>query len=572
MGSVRPGFVALLTGLLLAASAELTAQDPGRAAAANSNPIRLNSIGYLPGAPKMATVTVADEPFKIIRLTDKQVVFAGESSASTLNKDTKENLSTADFSKLQVPGKYVLEIEGHGISPEFVIASNVFNRAFYRATRAMYLMRCGVAVSGEHDGRTYTHEACHLEDARTDYIGAKNARRDAVGGWHDAGDYNKYVVNAGITVGMMLQAWEHYTDRLKLLNFDLPESNYTIPDFLDEIRWEMEWLLKTQLADGSVSHKVTTKKFGGFIAPEKEDAERYFTPWSSAATADFVAMTAAAGRVFKEYDPAFAEKCQSAAEKSYEFLVAHPDAQRADHRGFTTGGYDSDDADDRLWAAAELWQTTGDDVYLKDFEARVEKMTADNGPVVDFNWDWADVSNLAMFTYALSNRGGRSDSILARVKQDVTEVADEVVRTVAAHGYGRPLGSRYYWGCNGTVARMPMVLQVADRLSSDPRYRDARLAALDYLFGRNYYGRSFVTGIGYKPPMHPHDRRNGINGFPEPWPGYLVGGPWPTARDWHDDQEDYRTNEIAINWNGALIYALAEFVESETFQQREQAY
>jgi endoglucanase len=131
------------------------------------------------------------------------------------------------------------------------------------------------------------------------------------------------------------------------------------------------------------------------------------------------------------------------------------------------------------------------------------------------------------------------------------------------------LGNRYYWGSNGTVARLSMALHLANKLKPNPAYHEAQLAALDYLFGRNYYGRSFVTGLGHKPPMHPHDRRNGINGFPEPWPGNLVGGGWPTGRDWHDDQEDYRTNEIAINWNGALIYALAAVVEPTTIEPAE---
>ena len=407
-------------------------------------------------------------------------------------------------------------MEGYGTSPEIVIAANVFNRAFYTATRAMYLMRCGVEVTGEHNGKIYTHEACHLEDAHTDFVGAENAQRDAVGGWHDAGDYNKYVVNAGITVGMMLQAWEHYADQLKQLDLDLPESNNAVPDFLDEVRWEIEWLLKTQLADGSVSHKVTTKKFGGFIAPEKETAERYFTPWSSAATADFVAMTAATARACSlttiRPSPRNASTPPRRATTSWSRI---PTPSRPIIAGFSTGGYDSNDADDRLWAAAEMWETTGEEMYLKDFEARVEKlMAAGDRPVVDFNWDWGDVSNLAMFTYVLSQRAGRSADILARVQQDTIRVADEVVATATTHGYGRPLGSRYYWGCNGTVARMPMVLQVADKLQPNPAYRAARIAALDHLFGRNYYGRSFVTGLGHEPPLHPHDRRNGINGFP----------------------------------------------------------
>src|SRR3712207_7285062 len=63
---------------------------------------------------------------------------------------------------------------------------------------------CGEAVSATHDGVTYAHAACHTEDAWLDYVGGGHAKRDATGGWHDAGDYNKYVVNAGFTVGVML--------------------------------------------------------------------------------------------------------------------------------------------------------------------------------------------------------------------------------------------------------------------------------------------------------------------------------------------------------------------------------
>jgi endoglucanase len=66
-----------------------------------------------------------------------------------------------------------------------------------------------------------------------------------------------------------------------------------------------------------------------------------------------------------------------------------------------------------------------------------------------------------------------------------------------------------------------------------------------------------VTGIGYRSPLYPHDRRSAADDVTDPWPGYLVGGPQRNARDWRDDQDDYRTNEIAINWNGALVYALA---------------
>ena len=144
-------------------------------------------------------------------------------------------------------------------------------------------------------------------------------------------------------------------------------------------------------------------------------------------------------------------------------------------------------------------------------------------------------------------------------------VADGIVEKAERHPFGRPLGATYYWGCNGTVVRQAMNLHVADLLAGDKKYEAAMLDAINHVLGRNPHGRSYVTGLGYRPPMFPHDRRSGGDKVEAPWPGYLVGGPWPTAKDWHDDQDDFRTNEIAINWNGALIYALAAFVEPRDF-------
>jgi endoglucanase len=528
--------------------------------------LRMNSLGFLPTASKQVTITEGNRPYQVVRLSDKQVVLKGTSSKAKLNKDTGENVGTIDVSSLQQPGQYRLEAGSEAV--DFLIADDAFNQAFYTVVRAMYLTRCGMEVSDDHQGKTYTHEGCHLHDAETDLVATTNTEHDATGGWHDAGDYNKYVVNAGVTVGMMLQAWDHYRDRLQSLKLNIPETDNSIPDYLDEIRWEIDWVLKTQLPDGSVSHKVTTKNFGGFVAPEKEDTPRFLTPWGSAATADFVAMTAGMSRAMKKYDGQYAAKCLGAARKSHEFLRAHPENHRADQKGFTTGRYDTDDGDDRLWAVAELWGATGEKSYLSELEhkikQRIDEIDSDE-TIVELSWDWGNVQNLGLFTYAFSEQPNRDPQLVARIQHDIIKVADRIVATARSHGYCRPLGDRYDWGCNGTVARLAVVLELADQLQPHAKYRNARVAIVDHLFGRNYYGRSFVTGLGANPPQFPHDRRNGINGFAEPWPGYLVGGAWPTATDWHDKQEDYRTNEIAINWNGALIYALAAFVEPDTF-------
>ena len=520
--------------------------------------IRLDTVGYLPAAPKQASIAAPCTNFVVVRVADGSQCLTGAVTGPVLNQDSGEQLYVADFSALRQPGDYRLRVPGVGDSPSFHVAAEVYRQPFYLVTRGMFLWRCGTAVSATNHGRTFAHAACHTNDAWLDLVGGGHERKDSTKGWHDAGDYNKYVVNAGITVGSMLRAWEDFGPAIRRVKLDLPESGGPLPDFLAEIKWETDWLLTMQFSDGSVSHKVSTKRFGGFILPEREHEDRYFAPWSSAATADFVAMMAETARDFRPYDAAYADRCLAAARKSYAFLRANPANHNADLREFSTGAYGTRDADDRLWAAAELWETTGDADVLRDLETRLRAINV--SVLQDF--DWSEVSNLGVFTYLLSERAGRDEALVAQGRTNLLATADKIVQVGKEHGYGRPLGSRYYWGCNGSVARQALILHAAFRISPKLEYRDTMLAALNHLFGRNCHGRSYVTGLGFRPPLHPHDRRSGGDNVDEPWPVYLVGGPHPGPADWHDEQADYRTNEIAINWNSALIYALAAVLDA----------
>jgi endoglucanase len=214
-----------------------------------------------------------------------------------------------------------------------------------------------------------------------------------------------------------------------------------------------------------------------------------------------------------------------------------------------------------LWAAAELWETTGSPDVLHDLETRVKAVNGQVSP--DFDWD--ETKDLGLLTYLFSERPGRDKALVKLVRKNLLATANEIVQAAKHDGYARPLGSHYFWGDNGGVARQTIILMAADHatrhktswLSSKRVYRDTCLDALNHLFGRNYYGRSFVTGLGFRPPMHPHDRRDTGEYLNNPWPGYLVGGPHPKATDWQDVQANFRVNEIAINWNSALVYALA---------------
>ncbi len=543
--------------------------------------IRLNSLGYLPAAQKKATIISKCSNFTVKEASKGKAVYSGKVTGLFTQNDVNQTAWLADFSKLNKSGKYYLELPGLGRSIDFEIGDKVYDFAFYTSMRAFYLWRCGTEVNAIYNGSRFCHSACHTDDAWQDYISdldpqylnflppssldstsrdpnahGPNSRRDATGGWHDAGDYNKYVVNAGVTVGAMFLAWEQFGDKLKNIKLDIPDTAPGYPDYLKELKWETDWLLKMQYPDGSgkVSHKVSTLRFGGFILPEDENEPRYFTGYSTAATADFVAMTAMAARNFKPYDEKYAQTCLDAAKKSYGFLMTHRENKMADQTGFRTGSYPTNDLDDRLWANAEMWETTGDANYLRAFEWGSNAFE----DKIDFYWDWGSVKNLAMFTYLLSKREGKRDVLVEDITRDLVRTADSLVISRNRDIYGRCLGGAYKWGSNGTVARECLTLQVANKVSPSPEYVETSLDSISHLFGRNYYCRSYVTGLGYKPPMNPHDRRSGGDNVRDPWPGYVVGG-GHSATDWQDIEPDARTNEIAINWQAALVYALAGF-------------
>jgi endoglucanase len=519
--------------------------------------IHLNSLGFLTDGSKTAVVQQPCTSFKVISVSTGDVIFEGETTGPNYQKDVDQEVWKIDFSAFQKPGNYYLEVPGVGKSDEFKIASDAFNFAAETSMRAFYLWRCGMAVDSEFAGNHYHQDACHLNDGYEDYIGKKGSKRDGTGGWHDAGDHGKYVVNAGISLGVLFYAWEHFQPRLEKMDLDLPETAPGFPDFLQELKWETDWILKMQYPDGSgrVSHKLTRKNFSGFIMASDDDAKRYFSEWSSAATADFVGIMAMAARYFNPYDAAYARKCLNAAWVSYRFLQENPEYKRFEQGDFRTGGYQTRDNDDRLWAAAELWATTGDESCLRDFEKRAAAMDFE----IKEDWDWRNVSNLAMFTYALSSRKGKNPEVEATIKKNIIADANVLVEKAEDDVYSRALGGRYYWGCNGTVARQTVNLQVANRIQPNPKYKLAAIGIVDHIFGKNYYNRSYVTGLGINPPMFPHDRRSGADNIKAPWPGYLVGG-GHSATDWVDKQESYSHNEIAINWQAALVYALAGFV------------
>jgi endoglucanase len=536
--------------------------------------IKVDQAGYLPSRPKIAFVVskAAAATFVVRRARDGGVAFEGRLAAPADDADSGDLVRAADFTKLTEPGSYYLDVAGAGRSWDFSVAENVYARALYLALRSFYGQRCGTAVDLGPAFPGYAYRACHREGAWHPSSG-RTGPRPSTRGWHDAGDYGRYVVNSGITTGTLLWTWELFESRLRDLRLDIPESGDATPDLLHEIRWNLDWMLSMQDEDGGVWHKQTSEAFPGFVMPDQDKAVSLVAgigrePWKgSCATADFAAVMAIAGRVYRPFDPVYAEGALRAARRAWTWLDAHPDVVFRNPPGVTTGAYgDEDCRDERLWAAAELWRTTGDEAFHRHFLAHAaEHEVHPAGPQ-----GWANVAPMALWTYALGR--GANAGTLASIRRASLDAADRIVERSALNGYRISLTTgEYGWGSNGIAANYGVQLLVTNALRPDRRYVEAALDDLHYLLGRNTFSLSWVTQVGANPYRHPHHRPSGADGQPEPWPGLLSGGPnqrredavlgrmpdLPPAKTYADEEGSYASNEVAINWNAALVFLLA---------------
>ncbi len=539
--------------------------------------IRVSSLGFRPSSRKTATFLKGGR-FTVRRAEDDAAVFSAPLDTPVADAVSGQTVYIGDFSAVQTPGRYYLQLPSCERSPTFPVAPDVYLDAYRTMMLGFYGQRCGTAVALSFGGASFAHGVCHHADIDLSFFDGSGQPSTVLGGWHDAGDYGRYTVNGGITLGFMLRAWEDFSAVLGPVALAIPETGGATPDFLAETRRQVEWLLAMEYGDGSgrFSNAVKSPMFPAVnVMPENDTSPRIaLASASTMGTAIAAAALAQAARVYQPYDAAFAQRCLAAATRAYTWVTATPGLVEPSQDWAAAYDYNDSpndatamtlDATARIWAAAELWATTGASAALADFETRVQ------APSYAFNPepDWNDPADLGVISYLRSGSPARAMAVVSRLHASVMTAASALASAYAAadNGWGRAQG--YWWGANGAVARSCLVFNMAAAFDTSAGWMDLCAEQIGHLMGRNLYGRSQVTGVGIDPPLHPHHRPSIADGVVPPWPGLLVGGPQQNGTqwvDWTDDQNDYMTNESAINYNAGLVYAFAALVGPDVGQ------
>ena len=541
--------------------ASTAAEDAGDQDAAG---IRLNQVGYLPDAVKTAVFADLEaESFSVVEADSGKTVLEGTLSAPTENTYAGETDRVADFSALTADGVYKLVTQDGTESPAFTVSGQVYDSLLREALRMLYLQRCGTELDAEYAG-IYAHPACHTEPA---VIYGTDQKIDVSGGWHDAGDYGRYVVTGAKAAADLLLSWE-MNGRL-LDDAGIPESGDGVDDRLQEVKYELDWMLKMQAEDGGVYHKVTCRNFPGFIKPEEETDELVVCQVSNTATGDFAAVLSLAARLFAESGSpelaAAAESYVQVAELAWTYLDAHQDAP-----GFTnpeevvTGEYpDGKAGDERFWAAAELFRATGKDLYR---EAAAELLASGE---VTAELGWVEMGGYGLYALLTDPALSEEDGIRIQAQAVLADAVQKMTAVITSHPYAINRTDSYEWGSNMGVANDGVVLLMGSELLGDETLCADAARQLDYLLGENATGYCFVSGFGTKSPEHPHHRPSTAfgsavpgmlaggpdNGLEDPYAVYVLAGRAP-AKCYADTDQSYSTNEVCVYWNSPLILLL----------------
>lgn len=593
----------------------------------NISPIRTNQIGFLPQAEKLIFVASdAKEPLRW-SLKDSQGINidSGRSTLFGMNKASGENIHQIDISNITTEQKgLVVEVDREKTFP-FDISKNIYSTLKYDALSYFYQNRSGIEIKKELVKRdNLARPAGHTSDVVTCFDAQDSwgnqwpgcdFSMDLTGGWYDAGDHGKYVVNGGISTWTLLNLYERgkwlkdVPVPFKDGSVAIPESGNGVNDILSEARWNIEFMLAMQIPEGKkvsvpvgnqsgskklqlteidasqlVFHKVADDKWTGMpLPPHKDPQKRHVGHPSTAATLNLAAIGAQCARIWTGIDEAFATKCLTAAQNAWQAANKHSNIFA--YNNFTgSGPYDDFKLQDEFyWAAAELYITTGKKVYADYLTSSAFYLDTPKGDIAstgDIFWQYT--APLATISLAVvPNKLGESVSKQAR--KNIIKTASAYQKQVKNEGYNIPYSvNGYPWGSNSNFVNRSIFLIYAYDFTHEDKYIKSAVSAMDYLLGANPLNISYITGYGENASKNPHHRfwaHAADENSPEPAAGALIGGPNSTDMSdpiasvlkkscmgqtcYADKIGAWALNEITINWNAPLVWVATALDEGQ---------
>ncbi len=524
--------------------------------------VSVDQVGYVSSMQKICSFPYdAGDLFYVIN-EHNEPVFTGAIVSKSHDPHAGEDNCYGEFTEITEPGTYTVRTQIGTVSQPFTISEDPYGQLRDAAIRMLSMQRCSEQLDDWWAGGM-AHGVCHNYDAIIyDTVNYKSV----TGGWHDAGDYGKYMETGSKAVNDLLFTYLASPD-LWTDSIGFPQSGNGIPDILDEAKYELDWMLKMQNDDGGVINTVIPRNISEIVLPEHDNQELILLYPETTSTADFAGTMAVASIVYEHIDRNFSRQCLNAAKKADYWLSQNPKhIDLSNPEGVNGGVYrDASDTDGRFFAKTALWAATFDTSYLEE----AKKLYASD-PACANGLSWRDNGGYGRYIFLSAKDADRIDAGFYKdMRASLIKEADSIMERLAyGNGYLCSLYT-YGWGSNGDALNNGIVLSMAYDLTGNQKFQQAAGEQVHYVLGRNSLNVCFVTGFGSNYPKDVHSRIAKAN--KTSLPGALVGGPdsyredkytqalpadTPEAKAYVDTFDSWSTNEVTVYYNSALIHML----------------
>ena len=515
--------------------------------------LKVDQFGYRPAATKIAVLSDpqvgwnAPDPYspgatiEVRRWGNDTVAWSGTAAAwsgGATHGQSGDRVWWVDFSSLTEVGPFYLYDPANAVgSVRFEIGDSVYDAVLEATVRSLFYQRCGTPKTAAHAGASWADTACHVgaqqdTDCRWVLDTSAATSKDLSGGWHDAGDYNKYVNFSDGPIHDLLLAYED-NPTVWRDDYAIPESGNGVPDLLDEVKWELDWLLKMQLADGSVLHKVSVTNFNAASPPSGDSEPRRYAEATASATISACGAFAHGAIVYSaQPDPtmqAYGATLRAAALAAWAWLEANPGSIPS---SYNNAGFQNVDAEDgayeqgvnRTCAAVYLHALTGSATYRAYVDANYA-----NSDLIQWGYAYPFEAEYQDGLLYYGRASGATGSVVSAIQSAYagSVVADHLApHTSELDAYMAYLPDSWYvWGSNRVKAEMGFMFLAMNRYGLDPgnaaRYTEIAERYVHYMHGVNPMGLTYLSN------MAAYGAEGSIQEFYHSW--FFDGTVWDNA-------------------------------------------